>query len=376
VSGRAVNTRGDLRAEIDALKARVALSALVGRAVEWDRRRSNAGRGDWWACCPFHTERTPSFHVDDRRGFYHCFGCAASGDHLRWLMDGEGLEFRAALARLREIAGVAAPERRWRQPPRAVERHRAPGRALAEARRIWRAARPESDVLMDYLAARGVRMGVLEARWGGPPPAIRFHPALPYWEAGRVVQRGPAMVALIGWPECPVGVHRTWITREGRARHPRTGRKLDKRWLGLTGRMFGRAVRITLPSRRMLVGEGIETVLAAWSMLRAAGEDWSAEAALSLGALTGRADAGFGPGAAVPDWDAPGWRAPDWVEELVILGEGSAKAPDEAARRFEMARRRHAWRSDGTPRLCRVVLPAGGWASGLDFADVAAGRAA
>jgi hypothetical protein len=65
---------------LDEIRDRVTLSSVVGRAVQWDRRKSQPGRGDFWACCPFHTEKTPSFHADDRKGFYHCFGCKASGD--------------------------------------------------------------------------------------------------------------------------------------------------------------------------------------------------------------------------------------------------------------------------------------------------------
>ena len=58
------------------------LSALVGRSV----KLTKAGR-EWKACCPFHNEKTPSFYVNDEKGFYHCFGCQAHGDAIRWLTD-------------------------------------------------------------------------------------------------------------------------------------------------------------------------------------------------------------------------------------------------------------------------------------------------
>jgi DNA primase len=78
---------------LDEIRARVQASSVVGRQVQWDRRKSNPGRGDYWACCPFHTEKTPSFHVDDRKGRYHCFGCKASGDIFTFLTEKEGLAF-------------------------------------------------------------------------------------------------------------------------------------------------------------------------------------------------------------------------------------------------------------------------------------------
>ncbi len=56
---------------LDELRNRVPLSQVVGRKVTWDLRRSNQGKGDFWAPCPFHQEKSASFHVDDRKGFYY-----------------------------------------------------------------------------------------------------------------------------------------------------------------------------------------------------------------------------------------------------------------------------------------------------------------
>ena len=95
---------------LDEIRARVAVSSVVGRSVQWDRKKSNASRGDHWACCPFHHEKTPSFHADDRRGRYHCFGCKASGDIFRFLTEKEGLSFPEAVERLAGEAGLAMPE--------------------------------------------------------------------------------------------------------------------------------------------------------------------------------------------------------------------------------------------------------------------------
>ena len=77
---------------LDELRARTSLSALVGRTVKLQR----AGR-EWKACCPFHKEKTPSFTLSDEKGFYHCFGCGAHGDAIRWLTDARGLPFVEAV---------------------------------------------------------------------------------------------------------------------------------------------------------------------------------------------------------------------------------------------------------------------------------------
>ncbi|HVW56837.1 MAG TPA: DNA primase [Rhizobiaceae bacterium] len=96
---------------LDEIRDRVSISAVVGTRVSWDRKKTNAARGDWWACCPFHGEKTPSFHCEDRRGRYHCFGCGVSGDHFRFLTELDGMSFPEAVERVAEMAGVAMPER-------------------------------------------------------------------------------------------------------------------------------------------------------------------------------------------------------------------------------------------------------------------------
>ena len=94
---------------LEDIRGRVTISAVVGRKVAWDRRKSNPGKGDFWACCPFHGEKSPSFHVDDRKGRYHCFGCKASGDIFTFLVEKEGLSFPEAVERLAQEAGLPMP---------------------------------------------------------------------------------------------------------------------------------------------------------------------------------------------------------------------------------------------------------------------------
>jgi DNA primase len=96
---------------LDEIRDRVPISTIVGRKVTFDRKKSNQGRGDFWACCPFHGEKSPSFHCEDRKGRYHCFGCGVSGDHFRFLTEQEGLSFPEAVELVAGLAGVPMPAR-------------------------------------------------------------------------------------------------------------------------------------------------------------------------------------------------------------------------------------------------------------------------
>jgi DNA primase len=95
---------------LDEIRARVSISSVIGRAVQWDKRKTNAGKGDYWACCPFHGEKTPSFHCEDRKGRYHCFGCKESGDIFTFLVQKEGMPFPEAVERLASEAGLQMPQ--------------------------------------------------------------------------------------------------------------------------------------------------------------------------------------------------------------------------------------------------------------------------
>ena len=103
---------------LDELRNRVSLSSVVGRKVTWDMRKSNLGKGDMWAPCPFHQEKSASFHVDDRKGFYYCFGCHAKGDAVTFVKESENLGFMEAVEVLAREAGLQMPAR----DPRAAEK--------------------------------------------------------------------------------------------------------------------------------------------------------------------------------------------------------------------------------------------------------------
>lgn len=248
---------------LEEIKTRLPLSAVVARRVTWDKRRSQPQRGDYWACCPFHQERSPSFHVDDRRGFYHCFGCGASGDHVRFVMETEGASFGEAVERLASEAGVplpapdAATERRERRrkglseiaeaaaeyfqarfagPDGRAAREYAERRRLgAETVKTFRIgfAPAERDGLKRHLAARGVEeamleeVGLLIRPEDGRPSYDRFRNRLiiPIHDtAGRVVAfGGRAMGAdqqpkYLNSPETPLFQKRSLLFNAHRAR--------------------------------------------------------------------------------------------------------------------------------------------------------------
>ncbi|NOR29799.1 MAG: DNA primase, partial [Sulfitobacter sp.] len=103
---------------LDELRSRSSLSQVVGRKVMWDARKSNQGKGDMWAPCPFHQEKSASFHVDDRKGFYYCFGCHAKGDAISFVRETENVSFMEAVEILAREAGMPVPK----QDPRAQEK--------------------------------------------------------------------------------------------------------------------------------------------------------------------------------------------------------------------------------------------------------------
>ncbi|WP_333714309.1 DNA primase [Yoonia sp.] len=96
---------------LDELRNRLSLGQVVGRKVMWDQRKSNPGKGDLWAPCPFHQEKTASFHVDDRKGYYYCFGCHAKGDAISFVRETENVDFMEAVKILATEAGMPVPER-------------------------------------------------------------------------------------------------------------------------------------------------------------------------------------------------------------------------------------------------------------------------
>ncbi|WP_404339341.1 DNA primase [Sphingomonas sp. MMS12-HWE2-04] len=112
---------------LDELRARTLLSGLIAKTTKLQK----AGR-EFRACCPFHNEKTPSFYVNDDKGFYHCFGCGAHGDAIRWMTEQRGLPFLDAVKELVQAAGMEMPEQDRRSAEKA-ERAKGLHEAMADA---------------------------------------------------------------------------------------------------------------------------------------------------------------------------------------------------------------------------------------------------
>jgi DNA primase len=137
---------------LEEILRRTDIVQLVGRRVKLSRK----GR-TLWGCCPFHNEKSASFKVENERRRYKCFGCGASGDAFRWLMETEGLSFPEAVERLAGEAGVELPK--WTAEEEAREEKKKSLYDVIEAaclffeEQLRAAAGAEAR---DYLRSRGL----------------------------------------------------------------------------------------------------------------------------------------------------------------------------------------------------------------------------
>jgi len=166
VSRYAADSRDRVRDAVD-------MVALVSGKVELRR----AGVNSYFGRCPFHDERTASFHVSPDDKLYHCFGCGESGDPFKFVMETEGLDFKGSLEALAERSGVTL-ETEEENPAAAARRQRRErlGELLARAatyysRYLWEAS--EAAHARSYLLGRGLteetlkefRVGYAPSRW-------------------------------------------------------------------------------------------------------------------------------------------------------------------------------------------------------------------
>lgn len=143
---------------IDTLLTRVDIIDVIDRRVPLKKAGQN-----YQACCPFHSEKTPSFTVSPTKQFYHCFGCGAHGTALGFLMEYEHMSFPDAVAALAQDVGLPIPESahepdRPRPPPALWE-------ALEQAARLYKQQLKQTPHAIDYLKRRGLT-GVIAARYG------------------------------------------------------------------------------------------------------------------------------------------------------------------------------------------------------------------
>ncbi|MEM9044879.1 MAG: DNA primase [Pseudomonadota bacterium] len=172
---------------LDDLRGRLTLSDVIGRKVTWDQRKSQPGKGDFWAPCPFHQEKTASFHVDDRKGFYYCFGCHAKGDMVTFVRDIENVSFIEAVEVLAQEAGVEMPAQT--HDPKAAEKRDAQTRmieVMEQAVNLFGLAfrSGQGDGVRDYTQRRGLSAETLKRFEIGFAPNSRTHLTQHFKEKG------------------------------------------------------------------------------------------------------------------------------------------------------------------------------------------------
>ena len=135
----------------DELRARLSVVDVVGRVVPLTRKGQN-----YWGCCPFHNEKTPSFSVNEEKGFYHCFGCGEHGDIISFTMKHNNLDFKAAITELANMAGLKMPDYKPRDP-NVVRREDALFDICERAAQTYaeKLFTPDGAHALDYVRRRG-----------------------------------------------------------------------------------------------------------------------------------------------------------------------------------------------------------------------------
>ncbi|MET0182350.1 MAG: DNA primase [Caulobacterales bacterium] len=154
------------------VRDRVSIAEYAGRKLSWDQRKTRPAAGDYWACCPFHQEKSSSFHVLDGKGIFNCFGCGEKGDIFGLSMKLEGLNFPEAVAMLAERAGLPLPVDDMESREQADARRGLYGIMEKAAKFYANALRgPDGKAARQYLLGRGLDEDVW-ARFGiGYAPA-------------------------------------------------------------------------------------------------------------------------------------------------------------------------------------------------------------
>jgi DNA primase len=251
--GKAANGDAPLPDSLGDLKARIAITDVVSPYIKLTRRGSS-----YVGHCPFHPDRTPSFHADDRWRRFRCFGCGAAGDVIDFVARIEGLDTGDAIRWLREQAGGALPDPKVHAARMAREAAAKARDAVqieakrAAAQQVWR----ESVAIVDgppwvYLTQhRGL------TRWDGD--RLRYHPACGFGWIDTAPfgfrRTAPTIVA-------PVTCHKTgYVVGIWRIRLTPAGELVHR--LGL-GDVKGNAARLFEPEGDTIaIAEGVEDALA------------------------------------------------------------------------------------------------------------------
>ena len=150
---------------VQQIKEAINLVEIIGQAVKL-RQQGNA----WIGLCPFHSERTASFHVVPDKGFYHCFGCNKHGDVFAWFMEREGLGFTETKEQLAKIAGIELPKIKTERNFVQEELYKKIRLALEVAQSYYQHRLKEDEATKNYLRQRGIDDGFAHSAGFGFAP--------------------------------------------------------------------------------------------------------------------------------------------------------------------------------------------------------------
>lgn len=135
----------------DELRTRLSIVDVVGRRVPLVKKGQN-----YWGCCPFHNEKTPSFSVNEEKGFYHCFGCGEHGDIISFTMKSNNVDFVEAIKELANQAGIKIPEYKPKSAEQ-VAREENYFQIVEQATQLYQKKlfEPEGQEALNYIHNRG-----------------------------------------------------------------------------------------------------------------------------------------------------------------------------------------------------------------------------
>ncbi len=153
------------RAFLDELLGRVDVVSIIEQRVALKKKGHQ-----FWACCPFHQEKTPSFSVHPQKQFFHCFGCGESGNAFDFIMKYDGLSFPDAVESLAELAHVPLPQNN-QSAKQADNEHGALLALVDQCARYYQQQLSQSDSAVGYAMMRGLDDEVIATYGIGYAPA-------------------------------------------------------------------------------------------------------------------------------------------------------------------------------------------------------------
>ncbi len=228
------------------VKDRITIVGVISRHVKLRRfGREHVG------LCPFHNEKTPSFTVNEDKGFFHCFGCGRHGDAIDFVRHLKGADFFSALEEVEGLNGavvLSAARSPSARSPAGVAHSNSDDeqRRIAYARELWHSAKPAAGTLAEiYLHSRGIHIPI--------PASLRYLAAAKHAPTDLLL---PVMLGAVQGPDGQArGVHRTYLSQDGTRKAGVAQPKM------MLGRIAGGAVRLKPAGPKLAIAEGIETGL-------------------------------------------------------------------------------------------------------------------